>query len=109
MPFATSPDGVRVHYELDGEGPALMLQHGTGGSLEMWKGRGFVERLRDHYQLVLVDSRGHGESDRPRDRASYALPHRAALPLPPRQPLRCRWRGHPHVPPGLEGNTACHW
>ena len=78
MPFATSPDGVRVHYELDGEGPALVLQHGTGGSLEMWKGRGFVERLRDHYQLVLVDSRGHGESDRPRDRASYALPHRAA-------------------------------
>ena len=35
MPFATSPDGVRVHYELDGEGLALVLQHGTGGSLEM--------------------------------------------------------------------------
>ena len=78
MPFATSRDGVRVHYELDGEGPPLVLQHGTGGSLEMWKARGFVERLRDHYRLVLVDSRGHGESDRPPDRASYALPHRVA-------------------------------
>ena len=78
MPFATSPDGVRVHYELDGEGLALVLQHGTGGSLEMWKARGFAERLRDHYQLVLVDSRGHGHSDRPREQASYALPHRVA-------------------------------
>ncbi len=78
MPFASSPDGVRVHYQLDGEGPALVLQHGTGGSLEMWKQRGFVERLREQYRLVLVDSRGHGESDRPRDQASYALPHRVA-------------------------------
>ncbi len=78
MPFATSPDGVRVHYELDGEGPPLVLQHGTGSSLEIWKARGFVDRLRDHHRLVLVDSRGHGESDRPRDRASYALPHRVA-------------------------------
>jgi pimeloyl-ACP methyl ester carboxylesterase len=78
MPFATSPDGTRIHYELAGSGPALMLQHGTGGSLEMWKARGFAERLRDRFQLVLVDSRGHGKSDKPDAQPAYALPHRAA-------------------------------
>lgn len=30
MPFASLP-GTQVHYTVDGEGPALMLLHGTGG------------------------------------------------------------------------------
>jgi hypothetical protein len=31
MLFATSSDGTRVYYELEGTGPAVVLQHGTGG------------------------------------------------------------------------------
>ena len=76
MPFATSADGTRVHYELEGEGPAVVLQHGTGGSGQGWRDRGLVDSMRDRFQLVLVDSRGHGQSDRPTDQAAYALPKR---------------------------------
>jgi pimeloyl-ACP methyl ester carboxylesterase len=32
--------------------------------------------MKDRFQLVLVDSRGHGQSDRPTDPAAYALPKR---------------------------------
>ena len=76
MPFATSADGTRVYYELEGEGPAVVLQHGTGGSGQSWRDRGLVEAMKDRFQLVLVDSRGHGQSDRPTDQAAYALPKR---------------------------------
>lgn len=73
MPFATAPDGVRIHYELEGDGPPLVLQHGLLSSLESWRRRGYVERLAPSYQLVLIDSRGHGESDKPDDPEAYEL------------------------------------
>ena len=77
MPFAENPeDGVRIHYEVEGDGPPLVLQHGTGGSLEGWRARGYVDRLRDRFRLLLIDSRGHGESDRPLEQEAYELRNR---------------------------------
>lgn len=76
MPFATSDDGTRVYYELEGSGPPVVLQHGTGGSGQGWRDRGLVDAMKDRFQLVLVDSRGHGQSDRPTEQAMYALPKR---------------------------------
>jgi pimeloyl-ACP methyl ester carboxylesterase len=73
MPFATAPDGVRIHYEVEGSGPPLVLQHGLLSSLESWRQRGYVERLAPRYQCILVDSRGHGESDKPDDPEAYEL------------------------------------
>lgn len=73
MPFATAPDGVRIHYEVEGEGPPLVLQHGLLSSLESWRRRGYVERFAPKYQCILVDSRGHGESDKPDDLEAYDL------------------------------------
>ena len=77
MPFAENPeDGTRIHYEVDGDGPPLVLQHGTGGSLERWRALGYVDRLRDRFRLLLIDSRGHGESDRPLGQEAYELRNR---------------------------------
>ena len=73
MPFATSEDGVRIHYEVEGDGPPLVLQHGTGGSGDNWRRGGYVERLQDRFRCILVDSRGHGESDRPDTQEAYEL------------------------------------
>lgn len=73
MPFATAPDGVRIHYEIEGDGPPLVLQHGLLSSLESWRRRGYVERFAPKYQCILVDSRGHGESDKPDDLEAYEL------------------------------------
>ena len=70
MPFADN-NGVRIHYEVEGEGPPLVLCHGLFGSLEQWRVWGYVEALKDDYQLVLIDARGHGASDKPHDPEAY--------------------------------------
>jgi pimeloyl-ACP methyl ester carboxylesterase len=72
MPFASN-DGVRVHYETEGSGEPLVLQHGSGGDGNAWREYGYVAALKDGYRCILMDARGHGESDKPHDRDSYHL------------------------------------
>src|SRR5688572_13885545 len=59
MPYADH-QGVWIHYQVEGEGPPLALQHGFSGSLEDWQEFGYTDRLKQDYQLILVDARGHG-------------------------------------------------
>jgi pimeloyl-ACP methyl ester carboxylesterase len=42
-------------------------------SLDDWITCGYLPALRPHYQVVMIDSRGHGESDKPHDEAAYTL------------------------------------
>jgi pimeloyl-ACP methyl ester carboxylesterase len=63
--FFTSPDGVRLHYELEGSGPPLVLHLGAGADASLWRAAGYVEPLARSYTCVLFDHRGHGESDHP--------------------------------------------
>ena len=77
MPFARNGD-VRIHYQTAGEGPALVLHHGTMGSGPDWVDLGYVEALQDRRRLILIDARGHGQSDKPHDPAAYDLRLRAA-------------------------------
>jgi len=69
--FATSPDGVRVAYDVSGMGPAIMLLHGGGRTRRNWHEVGYVERLRGDFKVIAVDIRGNGESDKPTDPAYY--------------------------------------
>jgi len=77
MPYASNA-GVRIHYEIEGDGPPLVLQHGFTQSLEDWAECGYVAPLRPKYRMILIDARGHGGSDKPHDEASYTLDRRAA-------------------------------
>ena len=77
MPYADH-DGIRIHYHVEGSGPPLVLHHGYSGSLRHWSMNGYVDALRDEYQIIAVDARGHGESDKPHDVADYALATRSA-------------------------------
>lgn len=72
MPYANN-NGVRIHYEVEGSGPPLALLHGLGSDLESWSDAGYVEPLKKDYELVLVDVRGHGSSDKPHDPQAYKL------------------------------------
>jgi len=72
MPYANN-QGVRIHYEVEGNGPPLVLLHGLGQTLEAWLEYGYVEALKDKYQLILIDVRGHGDSDKPHNPEAYEL------------------------------------
>ncbi|HEV3342589.1 MAG TPA: alpha/beta hydrolase [Pirellulales bacterium] len=66
MAFLTAPDGVRLHYRIEGEGPPLILHAGAGCDSELWRVAGHLEPLAKGYRCVLFDHRGHGLSDKPR-------------------------------------------
>lgn len=70
MPYADN-DGVKIWFEVEGDGPPLLLVHGTTGNLENWRTRGVVDALKSDYKLILIDVRGHGRSDKPHDPAAY--------------------------------------
>jgi pimeloyl-ACP methyl ester carboxylesterase len=63
-------DGVKIHYEIHGDGPALILTHGYSSTSAMWQGQ--VGALSKHHRLVLWDMRGHGQSDYPQDPKAYS-------------------------------------
>ena len=65
MPFFVAPDGVRLHYDVEGSGPLLVLHVGAGCDADVWRAAGYVEPLAMSYACVLFDHRGHGQSDHP--------------------------------------------
>ena len=71
--FATAPDGVRIAYEIAGQGEPVVLVHGFAASrAQNWRAPGWYETLNGAgYRVVALDCRGHGESDKPHDPASY--------------------------------------
>ena len=53
-------NGVRLHYEVTGDGPPLVFVHGMCGRSAVWSGQ--VDRLADAFTCVTYDRRGHGTS-----------------------------------------------
>ncbi|MGW5741357.1 alpha/beta fold hydrolase [Amycolatopsis sp. NPDC003861] len=56
----TSPDGTVIGYETLGDGPPMVLVHGTGADHTRWAA--VRDRLAQRYRLHLVDRRGRGLS-----------------------------------------------
>ena len=77
MPYADN-QGVRIHYEVEGNGPPLVLQHGFTDSLQTWYDLGYVEALKAGHRLILIDARGHGASDKPHEPKAYRSERNAA-------------------------------
>jgi len=63
-------DGVKIYYEDHGHGPPILLSHGYSSTARMWDGQ--IAALKDRYQVVVWDMRGHGESDYPADQGLYS-------------------------------------
>jgi pimeloyl-ACP methyl ester carboxylesterase len=59
--FVTSPDSVRIAYEVHGKGsPTLVLVHGWSCDRSYWKGQ--IKPLSQEFKVVAIDLAGHGES-----------------------------------------------
>ncbi|GAC1592504.1 MAG: alpha/beta fold hydrolase [Acidimicrobiales bacterium] len=63
-------EGVHVHWETKGQGPAILLSHGYSATSQMWADQ--VEVLAENHQVITWDMRGHGRSDSPDDPGAYS-------------------------------------
>jgi pimeloyl-ACP methyl ester carboxylesterase len=63
-------DGVKLYYEVHGDGPVILLTHGYSATSQMWRGQ--IATLSAKNKLVTWDMRGHGQSDYPDDQSAYS-------------------------------------
>ncbi len=56
-------NGIKICYEISGEGAPLLLVHGFGAKKESWIGQ--FKPLSQYFKVIRFDNRGAGKSDRP--------------------------------------------
>ncbi len=74
MPYVTSSDGARIHYEVHGAGPPVLLIMGLGSNAYGWYRT--IPWLAPHYEVIAFDNRGTGRSDVPD--GAYSIAQMAA-------------------------------
>lgn len=60
---ATATDGTRLHYEIHGAGPTVLLIMGLGSNAHGWYRT--IPWLAERYEVIAFDNRGTGRSDVP--------------------------------------------
>src|SRR5580658_7526298 len=64
--------GVKIHYIVEGQGEPVILIHGYAASaITNWGTPGVIKKLAENYQVIALDNRGHGQSEKPHDAAAY--------------------------------------
>src|SRR6476620_7534613 len=74
MEFVTAADGVRIAFEVVGQGDPILLIHGFGSDRNQnWRAPGWYQTLTGAgYSIIALDCRGHGQSDKPHRTEDYA-------------------------------------
>ncbi len=69
-------DGVEIAFDVWGEGPPILLIHGFASNLQVnWVATGWVKTLvAEGRQVIAIDNRGHGHSEKLYDSAKYSAP-----------------------------------
>ncbi len=75
-------EAVDCHYEIQGEGPPLILIHGVGSSGGNWQK--IVDVLQHEFMCICCDLRGHGASPKP------PTPYTLDMLVADLEQLRCR-------------------
>jgi len=67
-------NGFEIHYVVEGSGPSIVLVHGFASSLKgNWRATGVIDALiASGRQVIALDCRGHGESEKPHDPDDYS-------------------------------------
>jgi pimeloyl-ACP methyl ester carboxylesterase len=63
-------NSVRIRYVVEGKGEPVVLIHGFGSNIEANWGK-VLKPLSESYQVIALDCRGHGKSDKPTDPKMY--------------------------------------
>lgn len=64
-------DVPKLYVDAAGDGPAVVLGHGLGGSARNWRPQ--LRALRPARRAVAFDARGHARSEAPHGQGAYAL------------------------------------
>jgi pimeloyl-ACP methyl ester carboxylesterase len=56
-------NGIRLCYESQGDGRAVVLVHGLGLSSDMWRYQ--VRALAQRHRVITLGTRGHDQSSKP--------------------------------------------
>lgn len=68
----TSFDGVKIYYEVHGNGFPVLLVHGFISDGQTWKGAAlYTDLIQAGYQVIVPDMRGNGKSDKPHTAEAY--------------------------------------
>lgn len=70
MPEAMN-QGVKICYDVMGQGRPLMLLHGWCCDRTWWNHAGYTDDLQRDFRVINVDLRGHGASDKPHEPSAY--------------------------------------
>jgi len=71
--YFTAPDGTRIYYEVQGNGKPVILIHGFMNTSNNWKHTLLYDTLlKSGYQVITLDLRGNGRSDKPHTSEAYA-------------------------------------
>ncbi|MEY2902107.1 MAG: hypothetical protein RLY89_1213 [Bacteroidota bacterium] len=71
--YFNSFDNTKIHYLVAGKGEPILLLHGFTNTLNDWIKKPIYDSLLSNgYQVILVDLRGNGLSDKPENPESYA-------------------------------------
>jgi pimeloyl-ACP methyl ester carboxylesterase len=93
--------GIRIHYDVTGDSPAVVLHGSVAGDMRVWRDAGYVDGLGG-MSVVTVDPRGHGLSDRPHGLPAHRIDHYVddvLRVLDAQDVERCAFLGH--------GDGAC--
>ena len=64
-------NGIRVYYEVYGEGEPLLLIHGGTATSRAWASH--LPAFTEHFRVFTPDSRGHGRTDNPTGELDYRV------------------------------------
>lgn len=66
-------EGVRISYDVGGEGRPLVMLHGWVCDRTWWTEPGYIDDLRRDHRVINVDLRGFGASDKPHDPSAHRI------------------------------------
>jgi pimeloyl-ACP methyl ester carboxylesterase len=70
MPYC-SVNGIRIYYEVSGEGSPLLLIHANPFDHRLWLYQ--IASFSTFFKVIAVDLRGYGHSDKPTSQTSLAM------------------------------------
>lgn len=70
--------GIKVYYEVHGDGDTIVLLHHGFGSTKMWKDI-YPSLVEKGYRVIMYDRRGYGQSERGTDFEEFYVSDRFCL------------------------------